>query len=137
MSGRLMLAIALAGAVAGATVWTWTPYLGPKASAAGLERRLDATESGAAAWKRHAEGWERLARRVDGARGDDARRASGAAAAADVACRSRIAAARASSRAIEALIFPEHAHEEPALGCPARRLLDHERLRDALDPGRS
>lgn len=122
------LAVALACFLAAALL----AHAGEKARAGMLARDRDG-------WKAAAQGWEATARglrasfeEAEALRRRETGMARAAAEAAGKACETRVAAARRSARAIETIIKQEVTRD--ATGCPDRRIVPVERLRDALTP---
>lgn len=121
----------LAGVV-GAVLWHFLPVLGPSGKLARLDAERDVAVEAAAAWKRHAQGWEASFHASEGRRADDQENANQAASYAAASCLTQIERARASARVIERIVTQEPAYDENR--CPVRSLVDPDQLRDAIAP---
>ncbi len=135
MNVRLILAL-VGGAVlmaTGATAWHFTPWIGPAAVQAGLQRELQASRLMAFSWEQSSRGWERSFRAAEGLRVQERTRAENAVSADADACDARVAEARRSSTAIRTIVRTEPARDQN--NCPVREPIPNQRLRDALQPG--
>ena len=114
----------------------WMGALLSGASDAAAKRRLagelEAAEALAARHEAAARGWRRSFEAAEGLRAEERKSAVRAVAAAASSCAVRIAEARRSATAIHSIVTEETTHDPK--GCPDRRLVPAERLRDALAP---
>ena len=129
---RLILAL-VGGAVlmaAGATAWHFTPWVGPAAVQAGLQRELQASRLLAFSWEQSSRGWERSFRAAEGLRAQERTRAENAVSADARACDARVAEARRATSAIHTIVTREVPRD--AANCPVRELVPADQLRDLL-----
>lgn len=122
------MALALACFLAAALV----AHAGEKTRAELLLRDRDGWKAAAGRWEASARGLQAAFAEAERLRRQEARVAQAATAQAAKSCETRVAAARRSARAIETIVRQEVTHD--AKGCPDRRLVPVERLRDALAP---
>jgi hypothetical protein len=126
LCGGLLLA-------AGAAMALGHEHLAPWGLAARLERAETARDSAVSLAKSNLEWGRREQARANeeqARRAKESDQATAAQTKADQACDARVAAARRSATAIAKLMEPTD--EKDAAGCPVRRLLDADSLRDAL-----
>jgi hypothetical protein len=97
----------------------------------GLVKDRDAWKAATTAWRGVAGGWKHAYEVARDRRASEAGTARISAAQASIACSVRIAEARRSTAAIDAL-FPKETPRDPQ-GCPVRRLADPERVHGALE----
>ncbi len=120
-------------AVGGLAVLCSGALLGSCVSRAASNARIDRLDQERDRWQASAEDWRRAFHESETLRAGEVRTAGEAAAALQAACEGRVRAARRSAQAIETIVTQETPRD--ANGCPDRRLVPVERLRDALSPG--
>ena len=123
-AAAVLLAVLLMAALAGRAA--------EAARSARLTRDRDDWRAAAGRWQAAAEGWRASFRAGERIREEESASARAATEAAAAACAARVAAARRSAAAIETIVTKEVPRD--ANGCPDRRLVPAERLRDALVP---
>lgn len=126
------LASALALALGCFLVVALLAHAGERSRAEMLVRDRDGWKASAQRWEASARGLRAAFDEAEALRRGETAAARAAVALAEKACEARVATARRSARAIETIIKQEVIRD--ANGCPARRIVPVERLRDALAP---
>lgn len=132
----LILKVAMYGAIAaaGAVAWTYVPLIGPHAVETRLGKDVDTWKAAEAKWEAAANGWQASFKSSEAIRDQETSTARAAVNSDAQACDARVAEARRSISALQALTRKEPTLD-PATHCPVRALMPDDGLRDALQPG--
>lgn len=127
LTARLAGPVATAAAITFAVLWLVSSAGQAAEAARGAVLRGERD-----GWKTAAVGWQASFHEAEARRRSEQDQAVAALARAESACAVKVAEARRSAAAIQGIVTEKV--EKDAKGCPARRLVPVERLRDALAP---